>query len=163
SARPLGTARTAAKLARAGKLGMDRGFLVENGRFADDVLRATGSRGVEVVLELVGGGYVAEDVACAASQARIVVVGLMAGTRCELDLRMMMHKRLTLINTQLRARPLGEKIDVTRSFARHLVPLVEDGRLLPIVDRVMPLQEAAAAHQAMAGNEGFGKIVLAVN
>jgi putative PIG3 family NAD(P)H quinone oxidoreductase len=163
SARPLGTARTAAKLARAGKLGMDRGFLVENGRFADDVLRATGGRGVDVVLELVGGGYVAEDLACASAQARIVLVGLMAGVRGELDLGLILRKRLTLIGTQLRARPLGEKIEVTRTFAHHVVPLVEDGALQPIVERVMPLQEAAAAHQAMAGNEGFGKIVLAVN
>jgi NADPH2:quinone reductase len=163
SARPLGTARTAAKLGRAGKLGMDRGFLVENGRFADDVLRATGGRGVDVVLELVGGGYVAEDLACASGQARIILVGLMAGVRGELDLGLILRKRLTLIGTHLRTRPLGEKIEVTRSFARHVVPLVEDGTLQPIVERVMPLEEAAAAHQAMAANEGFGKIVLAVN
>ncbi|HEY2744971.1 MAG TPA: NAD(P)H-quinone oxidoreductase, partial [Polyangia bacterium] len=94
SARPLGTARTAAKLARASKLGMDRGFTVENGKFADDVLRATGGRGVDVVIELVGGAYVAEDFACMSSQGRIVVVGLMAGARAELDLGLMMRKRL---------------------------------------------------------------------
>jgi NADPH:quinone reductase len=163
SARPLGTARTAAKLARAGKLGMDRGFLVENGRFADDVLRATASRGVDVVLELVGGAYVAEDLACTASQGRIVIVGLMAGVRADLDLGLMMRKRLTLISTQMRARPLVEKIEVTRSFARHVVPLVDNGTLQPIVERVLPLAEAAQAHQAIAANEGFGKIVLAVN
>ena len=163
SARPLGTARTAAKLARASKLGMDRGFTVENGKFADDVLRATGGRGVDVVLELVGGGYVAEDLSCAASQARLILVGLMAGVRADLDLGLILRKRLTLIGTQLRARPLGEKIDVTRAFARHVVPLVESGALVPIIECVMPIEEAAAAHQAMAANEGFGKIVLAVN
>lgn len=163
SARPLGTARTAAKLGRAGKLGMDRGFTVNEGKFADDVLRATGGRGVDVVLELVGGGYVAEDLACMASQGRIILVGLMAGVRGELDLGLILRKRLTLIGTQLRARPLGEKIEVTRSFQRHVVPLVEAGTVVPVVERVLPLAEAAAAHQAMAGNEGFGKIVLAVN
>ncbi len=163
SARALGTARTAAKLARAGKLGMDRGFAVNQGKFADDVLRATGGRGVDVVLELVGGGYVAEDLACVAQQGRIIVVGLLAGVRAELDLGLILRKRLTLTGTQLRARPLGEKIAVTRSFARHVVPLVEAGRLVPVVERVMALSDAAAAHQAMAGNEGFGKIVLVVN
>jgi len=163
SARPLGTARTAAKLARAGKLGMDRGFTVENGKFADDVLRATGSRGVDVVLELVGGAYVAEDLVCTAHQGRIVLVGLMAGVRGDLDLALILRKRLTLMGTQLRARPLGEKIEVTRDFSRHVVPLIEAGALAPVVERVMPVAEAAAAHQAMAGNEGFGKIVLAVN
>lgn len=163
SARPLGTARTAAKLGRAGRLGMDRGFAVDKCKFADDVLRATGGRGVDLVLELVGGGYVAEDLACMASQGRIVLVGLMAGVRGDLDLALILRKRLTLIGTQLRARPLGEKIEVTRSFQRHVVPLVEAGTVVPVVERVLPLAEAAAAHQAMAGNEGFGKIVLAVN
>jgi putative PIG3 family NAD(P)H quinone oxidoreductase len=163
SARPLGTARTAAKLARASKLGMDRGFAVAGGKFADDVLRATGGRGVDVVLELVGGGYMAEDLLCTAPQGRIVLVGLMAGVRAELDLGLVLRKRLQIIGTQLRARPLGEKIEVTRTFARHVVPLVEAGRLVPVVERVMALPEAAAAHQAMASNEGFGKIVLSLN
>ncbi len=163
SARPLGTARTAAKLARASKLGMDRGFTVDGGKFADDVLRATGGRGVDVVVDLVGGSYVAEELACVSSQGRIVIVGLVGGMRAELDLGLMMRKRLVVIGTQLRARALGEKIEVTRTFARHVVPLVEAGRLVPVVDRVLPLTEAAAAHAAMASNEGFGKIVLSVN
>ncbi|HEX6836378.1 MAG TPA: zinc-binding dehydrogenase, partial [Polyangia bacterium] len=163
SARPLGTARTAAKLGRAGKLGMDRGFAVEQGKFADDVLRATGGRGVDVVLELVGGAYVAEDFLCTATRGRIVVVGLMAGVRAELNLGVMLQKRLVVRGTVLRGRPLGEKIAATRQFERHVVPLVEAGTLVPVVERVMPLSEAAAAHAAMASNEGFGKIVLAVN
>ncbi len=163
SARALGTARTAAKLGRAGKLGMDRGFTVEQGKFADDVLRATGGRGVDVVLELVGGGYLAEDLACAAPRARIILVGLMAGVRAELDLGLILRKRLLVRGTQLRARPLGEKIEVTQDFARHLVPLFAARTLAPVVEQVLPLAEAAAAHQAMATNEGFGKIVLAVN
>jgi len=106
---------------------------------------------------------VSEDLLCAAQQARIVIVGLMAGVRGDLDLGLILRKRLTLIGTQLRARPLGEKIEVTRSFVRYLVPFIEEGKLVPVVERVLPLQEAAAAHQAMAGNEGFGKIVLSVN
>jgi NADPH:quinone reductase len=163
SARPLGTARTAAKLGRASKLGMDRGFTVEGGKFADDVLRATEGRGVDVVLELVGGGYVPEDLLCAASRARIVIVGLMAGIRAELDLNLILRKRLVLRGTQLRNRPLGEKIEVTQTFARHVVPLVGEGVLKPVVERILPLPEAAAAHEAMAANEGFGKLVLAVD
>ncbi len=163
SARALGTARTAAKLGRAGKLGLDRGFTVEQGKFADDVLRATGGRGVDVVLELVGGGYLAEDLACAAPRARIILVGLMAGVRAELDLGLILRKRLLVRGTQLRARPLGEKIEVTQDFARHLVPLFAARTLAPVVEQVLPLAEAAAAHQAMASNEGFGKLVLAVD
>jgi NADPH2:quinone reductase len=162
SARALGTARTAAKLGRAGKLGMDRGFEVQGGKFADDVLRATEGRGVDVVLDLVGGGYVAEDLACAASRARIIIVGLMAGIRAELDLNLILRKRLELRGTMLRSRPLHEKIEVTQTFARHVVPLVESGALKPVVEKVLPLREAAAAHAALAANEGFGKLVLEV-
>ena len=163
SARALGTARTASKLARAGKLGMDRGFTVENGKFADDVLRATEGRGVDVVLELVGGPYLAEDLVCAAPRARLVLVGMMGGTRAELDQTLIMRKRLTIMGTQLRNRPLGDKIAVGQTFARHIVPLVASGALQPIVERVFPLAEAAAAHQAMAANDGFGKLVLTVD
>lgn len=161
SARALGTARSAAKLARAAQLGMDRGFAVAGGKFADDVLRATGGRGVDVVLELVGGGYVAEDLACAAPRARIVIVGLMAGVRADIDLGLILRKRLVLRGTQLRGRPLGEKIAVTQTFARHVVPLLAAGALRPVVDRVLPLCDAAQAHQIVASNEGFGKVVLA--
>jgi NADPH2:quinone reductase len=163
SARALGTARTPAKLGRAGKLGMDRGFTVENGRFADDVLRATAGRGVDVVLELVGGSYLAEDLVCASPRARIVIVGLLAGAHADLDLALVLRKRIELRGTQLRARPLGEKIAVTQEFARHVVPLVDAGTLVPVVERVLPLAQAAEAHAAMASNDGFGKIVLAVD
>jgi NADPH:quinone reductase-like Zn-dependent oxidoreductase len=87
----------------------------------------------------------------------------MAGIRAELDLSLILRKRLELRGTQLRSRPLGEKIEVTQTFARHVVPLVESGALKPVVDQVMPLREAAAAHAAMASNEGFGKLVLTVD
>jgi NADPH2:quinone reductase len=163
SARALGTARTASKLARAGKLGMDRGFAVENGKFADDVLRATEGRGVDVILELVGGAYLSEDLICAAPRARLVLVGMMGGTRAELDQSLIMRKRLTILGTQLRNRPLGEKIAVGQTFARHVVPLVAAGALVPVVERVMPLAEAGAAHSAMATNDCFGKLVLLVD
>jgi putative PIG3 family NAD(P)H quinone oxidoreductase len=162
SARALGTARTTAKLERAAKLGMERGFTVADGKFADEVLRATGGRGVDVVLELVGGGYVPEDLLCTATRGRIVVVGLMAGVRADVDLALVLRKRLQVTGTQLRNRPLGEKIAVTQAFARHVVPLVEKGALVPVVERVMPIAQAGAAHAAMASNEGFGKIVLTV-
>jgi NADPH:quinone reductase-like Zn-dependent oxidoreductase len=162
SARALGTARTAAKLGRAGKLGMDRGFTVENGKFSDDVLRATGGRGVDVVLELVGGSYVPEDLLCVAPRARLILVGLMAGIRAELDLNLILRKRLHIIGTQLRNRPLGEKIAATQEFARHVVPLLDGKALIPVVERIVPVTQAAAAHAAMASNEGFGKLVLEV-
>ena len=160
-ARTIGTARTADKLERARALGMHEGVVAANGKFAADVMRITG-RGADVIVELVGGAYVEEDLACLAPRGRIVLVGLMAGTRADVDLSAVLRKRATIVGTVLRARPLEEKIAAAQSFARHVVPLLASGALRPIVDRVLPLDRAADAHVAMAKNEGFGKIVLEV-
>ncbi|HTR55994.1 MAG TPA: NAD(P)H-quinone oxidoreductase [Kofleriaceae bacterium] len=152
----VGTARTADKLDRARELGMDVGVVVEGARFADRVPPAA------VVIELVGGAYLAEDVRAAQVQGRIVLVGLLAGAKAELELGMVLHKRVRIIGTQLRARPLEQKIAAMRAFEAQIVPLFTRGALRPVIDRVMPLAEAAAAHARMASNEGFGKIVLRV-
>lgn len=156
----IGTARTADKLERARALGMNEGVVAKNGKFAEDVLRANGGRGVDVVLELVGGDYVAEDLACMATKGRLVLVGLLAGARCDVDLGAVLRKRLHVVGTVLRARPLEEKIAATLVFAKSVVPLLARGALAPVVECVMPLAQAADAHRAMASNEGFGKIVL---
>jgi putative PIG3 family NAD(P)H quinone oxidoreductase len=157
----LGTARTADKIERAKALGLAVGILTTDGRFSREVLAATNGRGVDVVLDLVGGAYIAEDIECVAHRARIVVVGLLAGPRADVDLAKVLHKRTTLIGTVLRARPLEEKI--AAGFAlRKLVPLFEDGRLRPVVDRAFPLDRAADAHEELAKNTTFGKLVLEV-
>lgn len=161
-ARTIGTARTADKLERARALGMNEGVVVAKGKFADDVRRVTGGIGVDVVLELVGGAYIEEDIACVAPRGRIVLVGLMAGTRADVDLAAVLRKRVTIVGTVLRSRPLEEKIAAAQLFARHVVPLFVSGALKPVVDRVMPLDLAAQAHAQLAANEGFGKIVLSV-
>jgi putative PIG3 family NAD(P)H quinone oxidoreductase len=161
-ARAIGTARTADKLERARALGLDEGIVVEKGAFAKEVLARTGGRGADVVLELVGGAYVAEDQACVAPRGRIVVVGLMAGNRVEVDLAALMHKRVELRGTVLRARPLEEKIAAAHALGRHLAPLFASGALRPVVDRVLPLAQAADAHRAMQDNDSFGKLVLEV-
>ena len=158
-ARSIGTARTADKLTRARALGMDEGVLAADGRFAETVGKLGAA---DVILELVGGDYLAEDLRCVAARGRIVLVGLMAGARAELDLEPILRQRLRVFGTVLRSRPLEEKIAVTQAFARHLVPLVARGVLRPVVDRVLPLSAAAEAHAHMAANAGFGKVVLEV-
>jgi NADPH:quinone reductase len=158
-ARAIGTARTESKLGRAAELGMAHGIVAESGKFARAVREATGGRGVDVVLELVGGPYVAEDIACVARGGRIILVGLMAGARGELDFGPILQKRVRLQGTVLRARPLEEKIVAGQLLAR-LGPLFASGALRPVVDRVFPLAEAAAAHVYVGSNEGFGKVVL---
>jgi NADPH2:quinone reductase len=155
-ARVVGTARTAEKLARAAELGCDLGVVPDAGRFADKV------GAPDLILELVGGANLAEDLSCIAPRGRIALVGLLAGARAELDLGLMLKKRVTIIGTVLRSRPLEEKLAVMQAFARHVVPLLARGQVRPVIDRVLPLAEAAAAHALVAGNTTFGKVVLTV-
>lgn len=157
----IGTARTPDKLEQAKPLGMEHGIVVEAGKFAD-ATRAFAASGVDVVLELVGGNYVAEDLRCIATLGRIVLVGLMAGTKGDLDLGLVLRKRARIFGTVLRARPLEEKIAAMRAFEAQIVPLLARGALKPIVDCVMPLADAGKAHERMQSNAGFGKIVLSV-
>ncbi len=158
-ARPFGTARSRDKIESAKKLGLIDGVVPEGGRFAE----ALSKHGpFDVIIELVGGAYVAEDLACVAVRGCIVVVGLMAGTHADVDLGRLLAKRATIVGTALRSRPLEEKIAVARMLERNLAPLFEEGKLRPVVDRVLPLARAREAHEAMASNETFGKIVLEV-
>jgi NADPH:quinone reductase len=152
----VGTARTQDKLERCKALGLDVGVVPADGKFADRVPAPA------VVIELVGGSYLAEDLRCVQPLGRIVLVGLLAGRKQELDLGSVLGKRVRIFGTVLRARPLEEKIAATRAFETQVVPLLARGAIKPIVDRVVPLADAAAAHEHMASNQGFGKIVLAV-
>ena len=159
-AQVIGTARTPDKLERARALGLDAGIVTRDGRFADEVKAATGGRGADVVLELVGGAYVAEDLACLAPKGRIIVVGLLAGATASVDLRALLNRRATVRGTVLRARPPEEKLAVVQAFRRHVVPLLASGRVKAIVERVFPLAEAAAAHRLLESDTTFGKLVL---
>lgn len=158
----LGTSRTADKLERCKPLGLDHGIVATNASFADAVLAATQGAGVDVVLDLVGGAYVAETTLAAASQARLVLVGLTAGAQTNLNLGVVLRKRLEIIGTVLRSRPLVEKIDVARLLERTISPWLERGVVKPVVDRVFPLSKAAEAHAYVASNESFGKVLLDV-
>jgi putative PIG3 family NAD(P)H quinone oxidoreductase len=161
-ARVIGTARTADKLERAKALGLEHGIVPSDGRFAEAVREATAGRGADLVLELVGGGYVAEDLRAVAERGRVIVVGLTAGVRGEIDLGLLLRRRISIVGTVLRARPLEEKIAVMRAFERHVVPLFASGRLVPVVETVMPLEEAARAHTLVGSNATFGKVVLTI-
>ncbi|HEX2692083.1 MAG TPA: NAD(P)H-quinone oxidoreductase [Kofleriaceae bacterium] len=155
----IGTARSHDKLERARSLGMNAGVVPEGNKFADAVRRHGEP---SVVLELVGGPYLDEDIRTVPVLGRIVLVGLLAGARAEIDLSAILRKRIRVLGTVLRARPLEEKIAAMRSFEAHVVPLFHRGLLTPVIDTVMDLDAAAAAHQRMASNAGFGKIILRV-
>lgn len=156
----LGTSRHAEKLERARALGLDEGIVPENGAFAASVRAKTGGRGVDVVLELVGSAYFPESLDACAPRGRLVVVGLTAGRKASIDLGLLLRRRLHVMGTVLRARPIEEKIAAAALLDRALGPLLSRGRLAPVVDRVFPLAEAAAAHALIASDATFGKVLL---
>jgi NADPH:quinone reductase len=158
----VGTSRTADKLDRCTELGMNVGVVPQKGAFADRVLAATGGKGVDVTIDLVGGDYVAESVAASAKRARIVLVGLTGGASTTLPLAAVLQKRIEIIGTVLRSRPLEEKIEAAQMLERNIAPGLAEGRLKVVVDRVFPFAEAAAAHAYVAGNTSFGKVILKV-
>jgi len=162
-ARVLGTSRSPAKLERLRALGLDDAIAIDrDGRFGAAVMQTTGGAGADVVLELVGGAHLSEDLTCVAPRARIVLVGLMGGATAELDLGAVLRKRVQITGTMLRSRPLEEKIAAVQQLARHLMPLFERGALRAVVDRVLPLAQAGEAHAYVASNDSFGKVVLSV-
>jgi putative PIG3 family NAD(P)H quinone oxidoreductase len=128
--------------------------------FVAAVLDWTGGHGVDVVLDVVGGDYADRNLAATRTQGRIIQVGVMGSGRAELDLGLLLRKRLTLRGTVLRSRPLEEKIAVTRQFAREVLPRFDDGTLRPVIDSRYPLAEVADAHRHMEANANIGKILL---
>lgn len=159
-ARVVGTTRTPEKLDRVRPLGLADGAVVvdPSGRAASDAVGALGAP--DVVLDLVGGDYVSLDVRVAAPQARIVLVGLLAGGRTHLPLGALLAKRLELRGTVLRSRPAHEKAAVARAFERQVVPLLADGRVAPVVDTVLPLERVADAYDLLGSDGTVGKVVL---
>ncbi|MBL8922675.1 MAG: NAD(P)H-quinone oxidoreductase [Myxococcaceae bacterium] len=161
-ARAIGTGRSADKLERIRAMGLEHTLLVskDEPRFAEQVKTLTGGRGVDLVLDLVGGAWLPETLDAMAPQATLMLVGLVAGASAEVPLRTVLSKRLTVIGTTLRARALEEKIAVARRFEQHLVPHFTAGRLKPVVERSVPMAEAAAALERLAANDTFAKTVL---
>jgi putative PIG3 family NAD(P)H quinone oxidoreductase len=157
--RVIGTSRTADKLERAAALGLTHGVLADE-RWPDRVLELTGGRGVDVILDLVGGPYLAGNQRVVAEKGRHVVVGVPGGAEAQLSLRMLMGRRSSIRGTVLRARPLAEKRALAEAFARDVLPGFGSGELEPVIDRVYPARDVAEAHARMEANESFGKILL---
>ncbi len=158
----LGTSRSPWKLERASELGLDVALDAsgEGVAFAERVREATDGRGADVVLDLVGGAYLAENLRAMAILGRLVVVGLPSGRTAEVDLGMLLSRRLTLVGTALRSRSRIEKAAAIRLFAEEVLPLMADGRIRPVVQEVIPASEAARAHERVASNQTFGKVIL---
>ena len=130
--------------------------------FVEAAREATGGAGVDVILDVVGGDYVERNVAALAVKGRIIQVGVMAGKPVPFNVGALLGKRATITGTVLRARPLEEKIAVSRRFASEMLPLFGNGSLRPVVDSTYPLESIGDAHVHMASNANVGKIVVTV-
>jgi len=161
---PYGTARSEEKITRARDHGLEDGLVLRDSLapLAERARQWTSGRGFDVVLDLAGGPYVAASISALGLKGRLMLVGTLAGPHGELDLRAVLGKRLKLIGTVLRSRPLEEKIAATQAFATDVLPLFAQGKLRAVVDSEFPLAEIRAAHQRMESNATFGKVVLRI-
>jgi len=133
-----------------------------NADFVDAALGATGGRGVDTVLDVVGGDYLARNLGALRVGGTIVQVGVMGGGKTTIDLGALLPKRARLVGTVLRARPLEEKIDATRRFAAQVIPAIEAGLVRPVIDRRFALADIADAHRYLETNANVGKILIDV-
>lgn len=158
--RVFATAGSAAKVARCRELGAEVAINYKEQDFAAEIMAATGGEGVDVILDPVGGGYLARNVALLKRFGRLVNIANLGGSQGELDMGRVLGRRLRIIGSTLRARPVAEKIAITRRFEAEVWPKLIDGRLQPVIDRVFPIAEAEAAHRYVAENRNIGKVIL---
>jgi putative PIG3 family NAD(P)H quinone oxidoreductase len=156
------TAGSAAKCARCLDLGADRAVNYREEDFAEIAREATGGRGVDVVLDSIGASYLEKNLASLAAGGRLILIGLMGGAKTEIGLAQLLLRRLSVIGSTLRARPVEEKAEIVAAFLARFGSSLEKGEIRPVVDRVLPLEQAAEAHRAVQASEHFGKIVLRV-
>jgi len=159
-ARVIALSRSADKRRRLETMGIHRVLDPAAPNASEAIRMAAGGGGVDLVIDFLGASSLALNLEVLAVRGRLVLVGTMGGAKAEADLGAILRKRLTVIGTVLRSRPIEEKIDLVQSFAHTMLPLLAAGRLHPVVDRVVPLEDAASAHAVMERNENFGKIVL---
>jgi putative PIG3 family NAD(P)H quinone oxidoreductase len=161
-ARVVVTAGSAERLRRCRELGADEGIDHREEDFVARLAEITGGRGADVIPAVIGAAYLERNLQALARDGRLVVIGLQGGVRAEIDLNAMLSRRLSLIATTLRSRPVEQKAEIVRRGAADLLPGLADGSLRPVIDRVLPLDRAAEAHRAMEAGEPVGKIVLRV-
>jgi putative PIG3 family NAD(P)H quinone oxidoreductase len=159
-ARVICTAGTPAKLERCIELGADLAVSYVRDDFVPAVDVFTSGRGADVILDIVGGPYLARNVAALATGGRLLVVSTQGGTSAELDLQMLMRKRASILASTLRARPPAEKAAIVAGAREQVWPLLSAGRVRPVTDRVLPMADAADAHRVMEQGTHVGKILL---
>jgi NADPH2:quinone reductase len=142
------------------ELGCQRAFCYREEDWVSGVLEWTGGHGVDVVLDMVGGDYFAKHIKVLANGGRLVHIATIAGSKVELDLRAMMAKRLNITGSTLRSRSVEEKMILRDGVESYLWPLLQDGKIRPVLDSVFPMEDVATAHERMQSSMHIGKIVL---
>jgi putative PIG3 family NAD(P)H quinone oxidoreductase len=162
-ARVLATAGSGDKLMRCRELGAEVAINYKRESFPERVAAATEGRGVNLILDFIGAPYWNDNLAALAIDGRLALIGFLGGSSGQLDIGPILGKRLQVFGTTLRRTPLPQKIALTESFAAFALPRFQSGELRPIVDDVLPLQQAAEAHRRMEANSTVGKLVLRVD
>ena len=162
-ARAIATAGSDAKCEACRSLGADLAINYRNQDFAEQALAFTEGRGVDVILDMVAGDYVPRELSCLAEDGRLVIIAVQGGVRSEVNAGLVLRRRLTITGSTLRPRPVAFKAAIARSCREHVWPLLESGRIRPVIHSVFPAaapDSAARAHALMESNEHVGKIVL---
>ncbi|MGX9220313.1 NAD(P)H-quinone oxidoreductase [Massilia varians] len=160
--RVFATAGSDEKCRACEQLGAERGIDYRSEDFAAVVKELTGGKGVDVILDMVAGDYIAREIDCLADDGRIALIALLGGAKAEIDLGQVLRRRLSISGSTLRPRPVAFKAAIARSLRERVWPLFEQGKLKPVIYRSFPLAQAAEAHALMESSTHVGKIVLQV-
>src|SRR6266851_2738849 len=159
-ARVCATAGSPEKCAACERLGAERAIAYRREDFVAVVRELTGGRGVDVILDMVGGDYFARNIDALAIEGRLVEIATLQGVKAELNIQTIMQRRLTITGSTLRARPVAEKGAIAAALRQHVWPLLEPGAVKPIIHATFPLRAAAEAHRVMESSAHIGKLVL---
>ncbi len=161
-ARAIVTAGSDAKCEQCLRFGADVAINYNSGPFAPRVRAATNDRGVEIILDSIGGAYLAANLAALANGGQLIMIGLMRGAKAEIDLGAVLRRHLHLLGSTLRTRPVVEKAEIVKNFLARFGADLERGSLRPPIYKTLPLADAGTAHRMMQASEHFGKIVLEI-
>jgi NADPH2:quinone reductase len=161
-ARVFTTAGTDEKCAACVKLGAEKAFNYKTGDWAEELKAATGGKGVNVILDMAGGDFVPKELKSLADEGRLVMIAFLRGMKTEIDLSVIMSKRLQVTGSTLRPRPIEFKGQVAKSLRERIWPLIDAGKIKPVVYKTFPLAEASEAHKLMETSQHIGKIVITV-
>jgi len=159
-ARVIATAGSDDKCAACLELGADHAINYRTQDFVEEVARLTDKKGVDVILDMVAGAYVAREIECLAEDGRLVIIAVQGGVKAEINAGLVLRRRLHITGSTLRPRPVAFKAAIAQSLRKHVWPLLAEGRIRPVIHQVFKAGDAAAAHALMESNQHIGKLVL---